>query len=318
MAKYVSTAAAVAVLGGAVATYIATDKTVTVQDNGQRRVVRGFTTGSLGAFLKKQGIVIKDDERVSENLSGPVKNGMVVKIEDPLRIRIDQGGVTHPALTFAKTVTQFLQQEGITIGVGDQLVQSPVSKLRDGETISIHHTTRKVSTKAQDIPFQTIRQRSDKLLKGQEHVLTYGVKGSLEVKTTSVFVDGHRVGQTVEHHVTKSPTNQILLIGTTPRPVRISSRSYTPGAIAGALTVYATAYVGGGHTATGWLAQPGVIAVDPAVIPLGTKLYIPGIGIVAAEDTGGAIVGNRIDICVSSEQSAEVWGGRTITIYFVK
>jgi 3D (Asp-Asp-Asp) domain-containing protein len=58
----------------------------------------------------------------------------------------------------------------------------------------------------------------------------------------------------------------------------------------------------------------GIIAVDPRVIPLGTRLYVPGYGEGIAADTGGAVKGNRIDVWLPSQARAEEWGAKTITI----
>jgi len=80
------------------------------------------------------------------------------------------------------------------------------------------------------------------------------------------------------------------------------------------LTVRATAYALPGTTATGVGVRYGIIAVDPRVIPLGTRMYVPGYGEGIAADTGGAIKGNRIDVWLPSETQAEEWGVKTITI----
>lgn len=80
------------------------------------------------------------------------------------------------------------------------------------------------------------------------------------------------------------------------------------------LTVRATAYALPGTTATGVGVRFGIIAVDPRVIPLGTRLYVPGYGEGIAADTGGAVRGNRIDVWLPSEAQAEEWGVKTITI----
>jgi 3D (Asp-Asp-Asp) domain-containing protein len=82
----------------------------------------------------------------------------------------------------------------------------------------------------------------------------------------------------------------------------------------------ATAYIasdgnGDGITAMGLVAQHGVVAVDPGVIPLGTRLYIPGYGEAIAADTGGAIYGNRIDLCMNSYGEAMNFGRRYVTVY---
>jgi 3D (Asp-Asp-Asp) domain-containing protein/peptidoglycan hydrolase CwlO-like protein len=90
-------------------------------------------------------------------------------------------------------------------------------------------------------------------------------------------------------------------------------------------TMVATAYYAGGGglcgdgiTATGLRAAHGIVAVDPRVIPLGTKLYIPGYGPALAADTGGWIKGNRIDLCFNSREQAIQWGRRTIKVYVVE
>ena len=70
-----------------------------------------------------------------------------------------------------------------------------------------------------------------------------------------------------------------------------------------------------GRTATGMPARYGVVAVDPRVIRLGSKLFIPGYGTAIAADTGGAIVGNRIDLCMDSYRSALLWGRQPVKVY---
>jgi 3D (Asp-Asp-Asp) domain-containing protein/peptidoglycan hydrolase CwlO-like protein len=80
------------------------------------------------------------------------------------------------------------------------------------------------------------------------------------------------------------------------------------------LTVVATAYTIRGTTATGIPTGPGIVAVDPSVIPLGTRMTIPGYGEAVAADTGGAIKGLRIDVWVPSAAEAAQWQWRTVTI----
>jgi 3D (Asp-Asp-Asp) domain-containing protein len=113
------------------------------------------------------------------------------------------------------------------------------------------------------------------------------------------------------------------------RTVAISS-STQPAAAAGAepasapvalaasgprtITVTSTGYSIHGRTSTGIQTAPGVIAVDPSVIPLGTRLTIPGYGTGIAADTGGAVHGNVIDLWFPTRQQALAWGRRTVTI----
>ena len=82
----------------------------------------------------------------------------------------------------------------------------------------------------------------------------------------------------------------------------------------GTLTVTATAYTLQGQTATGAPVGYGVVAVDPTVIPLGTRMTIPGYGEGVAADTGGAIQGAMIDLWFPTAAEAAGWGRRTVTI----
>lgn len=80
------------------------------------------------------------------------------------------------------------------------------------------------------------------------------------------------------------------------------------------ITVSTTGYALRGRTATGIPTAPGVVAVDPSVIPLGTRMTIPGYGEAIAADTGGAVHGNVIDLWFPSTAQAIQWGRRTVTI----
>ena len=99
-----------------------------------------------------------------------------------------------------------------------------------------------------------------------------------------------------------------------------SSEDSTPSSLSGKqLTVETTAYDGygmGGVTATGNLiTSPSdkVVAVDPSVIPLGSRIYVPGYGEAIAWDTGGVIKGNIVDLNMSTADAIQ-WGRRTVTI----
>ena len=79
-----------------------------------------------------------------------------------------------------------------------------------------------------------------------------------------------------------------------------------------------TAYIAtGNRTRTGTWPKRGTISVDPRVIPLGTKLYVEGYGFGVAEDTGGAIKGNKIDVFVDSYNEAMNWGRRNVKVYIL-
>jgi peptidoglycan DL-endopeptidase CwlO len=80
------------------------------------------------------------------------------------------------------------------------------------------------------------------------------------------------------------------------------------------LTVVATGYSLPGHTASGSAVGWGAVAVDPSVIPLGSRLSVPGYGLGVAADTGGAIRGARIDLWFPTVAQARTWGSRVVTV----
>ncbi|MBR2179930.1 MAG: 3D domain-containing protein [Selenomonadaceae bacterium] len=103
----------------------------------------------------------------------------------------------------------------------------------------------------------------------------------------------------------------------------VSGFSGDDGQYASVMSMEATAYLpsdgnGAGITAMGIPATYGVAAVDPSVIPLGSRLYIPGYGEAIAADTGGAIYGYKIDLCMESYEQAMSFGRRTITVYVLR
>jgi 3D (Asp-Asp-Asp) domain-containing protein len=125
--------------------------------------------------------------------------------------------------------------------------------------------------------------------------------GSLESRAQAIETQARRVA--VEQTVTSSAPAEVPVAGGAP-----------PAASGSTLTVTATAYTLQGSTATGAPVGYGVVAVDPSVIPLGTRMTIPGYGEGVAADTGGAIQGATIDLWFPTAADAAAWGRRTVTI----
>jgi cystine transport system substrate-binding protein len=112
--------------------------------------------------------------------------------------------------------------------------------------------------------------------------------------------------QTVE---AKAQTIQQSATGSDPPPA-----STVPTQGGHTLTVTATGYSLPGHTASGLPVGWGVIAVDPSVIPLGTRLTVPGYGEAVAADVGSAVRGAMIDLWFPTLAQARAWGRRTVTV----
>lgn len=153
---------------------------------------------------------------------------------------------------------------------------------------------------------------------GREVVAESGTPG-VAVETVRRIYQGARVVSVaiVGETVVRRARQEVVHVGAKLPEV---SRGNLVGRVAATLNMIATAYWAdpswsNGRTATGVPARYGVAAVDPSVIPLGTSLYIPGYGYAVAADTGGAIIGDRIDLCFDTGQQAMDYGRQSVTVY---
>jgi 3D domain protein len=178
--------------------------------------------------------------------------------------------------------------------------------------------TTKIETRTVEVPVVVQYERVDILPKGEEKVLQEGTVGLDEVEEEIHYKQGDVIDTKELQRKTITPMQpKVVQVGT--REVEVS-RSYDR--VREVITMEATAYLptdggGDGITATGIRARHGVVAVDPNVIPLGTRVYIPGYGEAIAADTGGDIVGNRIDVVLEDYGSAMQFGRRTVDVYIL-
>jgi 3D (Asp-Asp-Asp) domain-containing protein len=136
----------------------------------------------------------------------------------------------------------------------------------------------------------------------------------------SVVVDREMVSRTVVQRARPA-----IIVVAPPRSVAEAMKLTGARKLGPVYSMVATAYTADsaqayptGRTATGIPAHYGVVAVDPRVIPLGTLLYVERYGAAIAADTGGAIIGNRIDLCMDSYQRAIDWGRRPVKVYILR
>lgn len=117
-------------------------------------------------------------------------------------------------------------------------------------------------------------------------------------------------------HAVSTPVSAPVAVTAVTATSPVAPPVASPAPVAGgrAVTVSATGYALSGNTATGLPVGWGIVAVDPSVIPLGTHMTVPGYGEAVAADTGGAIVGNTIDLWFPTVAQADAWGRRTVTI----
>ncbi len=174
---------------------------------------------------------------------------------------------------------------------------------------------------------QTIHRLAIDLAPGRSSVIAVGRPGIVEVRVRYAQRDGGAVHRSVlSSHVVRAAKPRIVAEGVGATPLSkfeahgITRMAYIARSAIEMLATAYTAYCAGcdGMTAIGRRAGYGIVAVDPRVIPLGTRLYIPGYGFAVAGDTGGAIVGRRIDLGFNSQRDAVLFGRRAIEVYPLK
>ena len=195
------------------------------------------------------------------------------------------------------------------------------ASLEDGMEIEVKQIEKKTIRETEEIPYDTIIKKDKSLLQGKTKVSQKGKKGTKELVYEVVYEDGQPISKILlEENIITKAKNKIIKKGTKEKKKTESKKKSTSkNSLGKKITVSATAYSGDGITATGTVPRWGTIAVDPTIIPYGTKVYIPQFDkYFIAEDCGGGIRGNKIDIFMNSESQCNNWGKRSIDIYIVE
>lgn len=273
--------------------------------------------------LRVVGIPVGPHDRVEPALSTRLENNMTVTVARAVRLRVRADGRDHDVWTTEPTVGQALAAIGIAVGPKDRVEPSPDTHLFLGpqgpvREVRVVRVREEDTTRLVELPFGTEKHQDASLPAGQVREVRAGKPGLREVTVRTRYEDGKPVARTVvAERVVRAPVDRVLSVGT----AGVVYRGGEPLRYRRMLRMEATAYSpGDGHTpdaytATGRRAGRGVVAVDPRVIPLGTRLYIDGYGPAVAGDVGGAIRGNRIDLGFDSVSEARAFGRRPVTVY---
>ena len=182
------------------------------------------------------------------------------------------------------------------------------NSVKSGEPLA---ATAQSLTRREPIPYSTQRKATSQLRSGTSKTVHAGLNGEREVVYKVCFAaDGTELRrEKISEKVVKQPINEVIQEGRR-NITNLPSRGYFSGrrVVTMVPTTYDPYNCGGdgqGITCTGLRAHYGIAAVDPKFIPLGTRLYIEGYGYAVAADTGGAIKGNRIDLCIDSKHQAK-------------
>lgn len=178
----------------------------------------------------------------------------------------------------------------------------------------------KIRTKKTATPFKTVYEEDKELEVGKQTTKQEGEEGLKEEDIKTLYYDGKFYSEEKIDTRILQPKNKIIAKGTK-EVLKIIETEAGKLTSYGSLRVWATSYdkncLGCDEwTATGRRLEKGIIAVDPKVIPLHTKMYVPGYGVGVAEDVGGGIKGNKIDLGFYLLDGS--WSSRWVEVYFIK
>lgn len=311
-------------------------KDVEINDDGTRIVVKTMKDTVAEALLQN-GISVESYDYISMPLDAKLqrikKNAINIKRAVPVQILAD--GKDYSVMTYKDTVAQMLADSDVKPEGLDRLVgAAPGDSIVKDMTIRIVRVDEKDVSEKEPIPFQTLKRENGRLDTGVERVVKNGQEGVREKKYKVVEEDGREISrQLVSDAVVMAPITMIMEYGT------VLNHKTSRGDVLRykkVIDMRATAYTasfkdtgkspgdpGFGITRTGIKAKKGVIAVDPRVIPLGTRVYVevagstPDYGFAVAADTGGAIKGNLIDLYYDDQKFVDRWGVKRVKVYML-
>lgn len=299
----------------------ASDEVMVVIDGHSRAIET--QSENVGAALADAGIHLDESDLVTPARDARVRAGMTIIVRHAVPVTLSLGGQNLDLDVVGESVADALVAAGIDPAANPGVTPSLATALRPGMRIAVPDVFVRV-VQEEAVVEPKIHQTSDpSLRRGTKRVVTRGTPGR-ELRVYRVVVAGGlettRV-LSVSRLITK-PVPQVVAVGTAgPRKPARSLLSFVkrPPKDGKRMRVVATGYSAAqpdldDRTATGRLARHGVIAVDPRVIPMGTRVYVPGYGYAVAADTGGAIHGRRIDLCFDTVAEARSWGRRSVTI----
>lgn len=321
---------------GSGALRVSADTTYKINDNGK---VSYHTTSATDpeVILDEAGLELGiDDTYTTEESNGYTE----IHVQRVQMVTINNGGQILKTGTYGGTVEELLARLNLKLGEDDEIDVELSEKTFDGMEIVIDRIHRSVENYSKTLPFETEYVEDPNLPAGQEKVLSAGSDGEMLCTAVVTYENGVESSRrTLRTHISTQPVNQIVAVGTAKESRAMTGELVIGDGViitedgdvltyTGTISVLATAYTceGWGRpgiTATGTIARVGAIAVDPRIIPYGTRMFIVSddgeyiYGIATAEDTGHPdfIVGHRIDLYMDTEYECIQFGARNCTVY---
>ena len=281
-------------------------KQVTVYDGSQKKTI-STKSNTFKQVLSEMQVNLDAHDTFWTSTEG-VKDGAVVVVERALPVTIVSAGKTKSLFTTQQTIQGVLHEAGFD-WKKMMSIEDGMTKVRKDMQIHVVPYTAKKVTRKEALRIHYNRWYDSTLKPDEEIVVQEGIPGEREVELDEFVSNGKVVKTKVGHaRVLKEGVPGVIKTGN------------PEGAIGTVLTMHASAYHpsdgdGYGITATGTKAGHGTVAVDPSVIPLGSSVFIPNYGYAVAADTGGAINGNRIDLCMETFEECYNFGRQSVEVF---
>ncbi|EAC3173507.1 DUF348 domain-containing protein [Listeria monocytogenes] len=301
---------------------------ITINDNGTKKDVWSTKT-NVADLLKDENITTRPQDVLNVALDTKLKDGLKVNIDRAIQLSLQNGTKKDTVWTTKTKVSDLLAEKNIKLDQDDRVSPAKDSNLKEKMTVEVTYVNSKAEKKNEQVKFETVYKEDDSLNKGVEKVVQEGKNGGKVVEYKVTFENGkEKKRDVIKENVTSNKTDKVVVRGTKEKVVATqvsnssssasSSSSSAPSSGGKTYRMESTAYSGGGITAYGinLSANPGlkVIAVDPRVIPLGSKVWVEGYGEAIAGDTGGVIKGNIVDVYFPNESQCYSWGRRMVTV----
>ncbi len=283
-------------------------------------------------ILEEQEIEIGEYDRVEAPSEDNLKSGEIITVHRAREIRVVDGGQEAIRYTTENTLEDILAELDIELNSRDQVNFDPEETLTEEDKIEITRVRQQSREATVELSYSTEVVYVEDLAPHEERKVQEGHTGEMIETYRDTYENGEKVSEKLKsHELITAPQNEIIEKGEANYFTTAdgSRREYSRK-----ITMEATAYTAGyestgkrpgdpgyGVTRSGTRVRPGVVAVDPNVIPLGTKLYVESLdgtrsyGYSTAEDTGGAIKGNRIDLYFENLSAAQRYGRRNVRVY---
>lgn len=274
-------------------------------------------------ILEEANIEVTEHDLVSQSLDTEVGADNKIDIQKAFQLTLVDGKKERQVWSTSTTVANFLKQQEVQLGESDRVEKGLEEVITPNDKIAVVRVEKVTDVVEESVDFAIEKKNDSSLLKGKEKVVSEGKKGKVERTYSIVKENGKVVSKKLaSEKVIKEPKAKVVSVGTKVVTANVS-RSSEPKSSGKEFYVTATAYTPNcagcsGISAAGLnlRANPDmkVIAVDPKVIPLGTKVWVEGYGNAVAADTGGAIKGKKIDVLVPTTSKAKNWGRKKVRI----